>query len=382
MRVNTFPIVLVTALLSITACKKEGEQAHMGPGGGMPPAAVDTVTVQPQKLESTKEYAGRTQGSREVEVRARVQGILIERSYAEGSTVNKGDVLFMIDTAPYQVALQRAIAQQEQARARLLSAQRNYDRIIKLFDKKAVSERQRDDALSELDVAKANLSSAEAEVNAAQINMGYTSVVAPISGITSREAVSEGSLVGPGANDSLLTRITQLDPIYVMFAYADSDFIRQRESLSQGNISADLVMNDGSVYNQKGSINFMDTFIDRDTGTVQARATFPNPDGKILPGQFVRVRPAGLVRDNAIVIPEKAVMQGPQGKFVYKVDDKGTAQVVPVETGYSNAGQTVIESGLAPNDKIIVDGVIRVMPGAPVQTGEQKESAAQSGEGK
>ena len=254
-------------------------------------------------------------------------------------------------------------------------AERDWARVSALFAENAISARERDTSQSTLDLARANLAAASTDVEAARIDLSYTRVEAPVSGITSLEVRSEGSLVGPGTADSLLTRITQLDPLYVNFSYPDTDALRQRQLLASGELTmvggerlaAELRFGDGTVYGQQGHISFTDSSIDPATGTVRARAVFPNPDASILPGQFVRIVPKGLVRQAAMVVPQAAVMQGPQGTFVYLVGDDSKAKVQPVRPGSTIGAEWLIEEGLKPGDQVIVDGVIKVRPGAPVK---------------
>lgn len=209
-----------------------------------------------------------------------------------------------------------------------------------------------------------------------QIDLDYTTVEAPISGITSKEAVSEGSLiVANDPNSSLLTQITQLDPIYVNYAYADREAARLREAVQNGvvrlpednQLTAEIIFGDGSLYAQKGKVDFTDSLIDKGTGTVSARAIVPNTEQTLLPGQFVRIRISGMVRPNSITVPEKALAQSPAGNFVYVVDEQGLAQPRPVDTDMINKGRWVIRSGLKEGERVIVDGLIRVRPKQPVQ---------------
>lgn len=370
------PGVLLLAILisALSACGKEEKGGN--PQGAAPPAAeVGVITLEPRDVPIENEYAGRTAGFREVEVRARVTGIVQKRTYVEGQRVKAGDILFRIDPAPFQVALARAQARLQDAQAQLRQAERDWARVSALFAENAISARERDSSQSTLDLARANLAAAATDVEAARIDLSYTRVEAPVSGITSLEVRSEGSLVGPGAADSLLTRITQLDPLYVNFSYPDTDALRQRESLSSGELTmvggerltAELRFGDGSVYGQQGHINFTDSSIDPTTGTVRARAVFPNPDASILPGQFVRIVPKGLVRKGAMLVPQAAVMQGPQGSFVYLVGEDSKAKVQPVQPGTTISSEWLIEEGLKAGDKVIVEGMIKVRPGAPVK---------------
>ncbi len=371
-------VLTITALLSLVflpSCKDKGEsQAQGGPGGGMPPAAVEVVTLQPVNVPLQPEYAATTSGSREVEVRAQVGGILLKQTYVEGSAVKEGQVLFQIDPKPYQVRLDQAKAQLGQAQAQLLAADRNWKRAAELFKNEAISEKDRDDALSAEEAAKASVALGQAQVNAAQLDLDYTSVKAPISGITSQKIVSEGTLIGTTAADSLLTRINQLDPLYVNYSYPDAEFLRQKEffaacgiDIEKTVLAAVMKFPDGSTYAEKGTIDFTGATVDRETGSIQARAVFPNPDHSVLPGQFVRIALDGLVCQNALLVPAAAIMQGPQGSFVYKVDAKNMAQIAPITANLSVGENRIVQKGLNPGDTIITNGLIKVMPGAPVQ---------------
>ncbi|HXF08569.1 MAG: efflux RND transporter periplasmic adaptor subunit [Pseudomonadota bacterium] len=374
-RLRALPILLVLFLIGgLSACGKQ-EQDSKAQGAAPPAPEVGVITVQPRDVAVENEYAGRTAGFREVEVRARVTGILQKRTYVEGQRVKAGDVLFQIDPAPFVVALERAQARLQDAEARLRQAERDWVRVAALYEENAISARERDASQSNLDLARANLAAAKTDVEAARIDLGYTRVEAPVSGVTSLEVRSEGSLVGPGAADSLLTRITQLDPLYVNFSYPDADALRQRALLASGKLTmageerlaAELRFGDGSVYGHEGYISFTDSTIDPATGTVRARAVFPNPEASLLPGQFVRIVPKGLTRKGVIVIPQAAVMQGPQGTFVYVVGEDDKAKVQPVTTGSTLKSEWLIEEGLKPGDRVIVDGVIKVRPGSPVK---------------
>lgn len=334
-----------------------------------PPPAVSVLEIRPQDMPVTYEYAGRTAGSLEVEVRPRVGGILEKRLYEEGSWVKKGQKLFRINSQNYQ-------ATQSQAKARFAQAKSDWTRAKALLAEKAISPR-------EYDTARFAYEQLKAEVESADINVGYTTVIAPVSGVTSKESLSEGSLLK--ADDSLLTRITRLNPLYVEFAYPDSDAVEQRKMLASGKLAlpedrkltAEMRFGDGNVYEKQGNVNFTDSFVDTETGTVQARATFANPELSIMPGQFVKLVVKGFTRTNAIVIPDRAVLQGPQGTFVYLIGKENKASVRPVTLGPVEDNQRIIEKGLETGDKVIVEGMIKVKPDMPVKidTAPAKDAA-------
>ena len=342
----------------------------------MPPPEVVVETVKVESLPLQFEYPARTAGYREVQVRAQVSGILQERTYQEGSQVKQGQVLFRIDPRPYQAALARAKGVLAQEQARYRQTDRDLKRIRELHKKGFASESELDNAISNFEQSKANIEAAQANVQAKQIDLEYTTVEAPISGITSKEAVSEGSLmVASDPNASLLTRITQLDPIYVNYAYADREAARLREAVQNGTVqlpadqklTAEVLFGNGSVYPLPGKVDFTDSLIDKGTGTVSARAVVPNPEQSLLPGQFVRVRISGITRPNSITVPEQALAQSPQGNLVFVVDEAGIARARPVDTEFTVKGRWVIRSGIKAGDRVIVEGLIRVRPDQPVK---------------
>lgn len=339
-----------------------------------PEVVVETVKAEALPLEL--EYSARTAGFREVQVRAQVSGILQERTYLEGSQVKKGQVMFRIDPRTYQAALSRAKGALAQEQARYRQTERDLKRIRELQKKGFASESELDNAISNFEQSKANIQAAEAEVQSKQIDLDYTTVKAPISGITSKETVSEGSLMVAGdPSASLLSNITQLDPIYVNFAAPDSDVESVRSGLQNGSLvlpedgkmSVQIKLGDGSVYPLEGKVDFTDSLVDRGTGTVSARAVVPNPDQTLLPGQFVRVQVKGLSIPNAMTLPERAIAQGPGGTFVYVVDDGGVARKRQVTAGHTAKGRWVIVSGISAGDRVIVEGLPKVRPDSPVK---------------
>ncbi len=372
MLARPFPFAFPALALSLLLA----QSVHAQDGGTPPPAQVVVETAETKDFPLVTEYPGRTAGYREVEVRAQVSGILIERAYQEGSTVKKGQVLFRIDPRPYQAALDRAKGALAQEQARYRQTDRDLKRIRQLQTRGFASGSELDTAISNFEQSKANIEAAKAEVQARQIDLDYTTVKSPISGITSREVRSEGSLVTANdANSSLLTHVTQLDPLYVNFAYPDLEVERMRNDLQDGSLkmpadgklNAEIKLANGASYPHKGRVDFTDSLITRGTGTVGARASVPNPDQALLPGQFVRVEVTGLVYPSAITIPERAVAQGPQGTFVYVVDDQGKAQARPVKTGLTANHRWLIKEGLKSGDKVIIEGAAKLRPGAPVQ---------------
>lgn len=352
-----------------------------------PPTAVTVEQIKAGELPIVLEYPARTAGYREVQVRAQVGGILQERTYQEGSRVQKDQVLFRIDPRPYEAALARAKGTLAQEQARFRQTDRDLKRIRELQKKGFASESELDNAISNFEQSKANIEAAQAEVQSRQIDLDYTTVKAPITGITSKESVSEGSLIVAGdPSASLLTQITQLDPIFVNFAYPDAEAERLRRELSEGSLvppssgklSVEVYFGDGSAYPTAGEVDFTDSLIDRGTGTVSARGVVPNPEQKLLPGQFVRVQVKGLTRPNAITVPERSVAQGPRGTFVYVVDEQSVARMRQVTTGDTAGGRWVILAGVSDGERVIVDGLAKVRPDSPVQVEEAKAATPAS----
>ena len=354
-----------------------GKGGH-GPMGGMQASEVTVTTATQEALPVSWEYVGQTAGSREVEVRARVTGILLSRNFTEGARVKKGQSLFTIDPKPFEAGLARAVADLAAVEARLEQARRNAERLKPLYAEKAVSQKELDDAVSAETIGAADVQAARARLTEARLSLAYTKVESPISGITTRALPSEGTLIsGPNV---LLTSVMQVDPIWVNFGIPDNEQARVQKDVHAGilklplKFEVELRLADGSVYPHKGTLDFSDVRVSTATGTREARAELPNPDGALNPGQFVRVVLKGAELPNAVTVPQRAVMEGPQGKFVYVVDEKSTAQARPVEAGQWSAGERwVITAGLKGGERVIVDGVMKIGPGAPVKIAEKKD---------
>jgi membrane fusion protein (multidrug efflux system) len=347
----------------------------------MPPADVTTIKVEPRALPAAFEYVGQTTGSKEVEVRARVTGILEKKLFQEGAPVKAGQALFVIDPKP--LAAQTAALEAEVVRAQAQQAQatRELARLKPLAEKRAVGQKEADDAQSNVELANAAVRAAEARLADIKLNLGYTQVKAPISGLSSRAPKSEGSLVT--ANETLLTTISQVDPMWIPFAIAENQQLQLNKAVGEGRLTlpkdnafdVQVRLADGSVLDRKGRINFSDTRINPSTGTFEMRAEVTNRDGLLKPGQFVRVKLLGAVRNSAIAVPQVAVMDGTQGKYVYVVDKdkdgKEIAAVRPITLGdwvtFDNQNLWIVESGLKAGDPVIVDGVAKLRPGAQIK---------------
>ncbi len=380
----------------MSGCGRDASKAPSG--GGMPPAAVRVIEVMPREVPVHFDYVGQVAGSREIEVRARVTGIVEKRLYEEGQRIREGQVMYRLDAAPYRARAAAAEAQLEQAKAQLAQAEREYARIRPLADAEAASRKEADDALSLRDLARAAVKAAEAQVETARIDLGYTDVRAPLGGVAGRALKVEGSLAVAGA-DSLLTTLVQTDPAYVNFGVGEVEYLRSRDEIARGALKLDrsgfvvrLKGADGADLPRSGRLSFEDYKADTSTGAFALRATFDNRDGRLSPGQFVRVQLTGASRPDAVAVPQRAVLDSPNGKFVYVIaetEGKLLAQPRPVKLGEwaqleGDLGNAwVIREGLNAGDRVIVDGMARIfVPGSPVQIDDGRAPPAASPAGK
>jgi len=353
----------LTVFALLTGCGK-GEQAVGGPATpGQMALPVTVIEVQPQQVPMIVEAVGQAEGSKEVEIRARVSGILTKQLYKEGDTVKAGATLFMIDRAPYEIELAQARAALAQERANLEKAQREAKRLKPLVEQKAISQKEYDDATSSLKTSQASIMASQAKMRDAELNLSYTSVASPISGVTGRARYSEGSLVTPGNDSSLLTTVNISDPIWVRFSFSESETLQLRQST--GNTVVKLLLPDGSNYEEPGKLNFAASTVDTQTGTVALRAEFPNPKLILLPGQFVRVQVVTGKRE-AYLVPQSALVQSDQGKMLFTVSADNKVAPRPVETAGWSGHDWIVTKGLAAGDKVIIDNLMKLRPGAPV----------------
>jgi membrane fusion protein (multidrug efflux system) len=379
---RSYLVLLLAAVLAACSPSNGSEKKGGHPGMGMPPPEVTVATVQARSLPVAFEYPGQTAASRDVEVRARVPGIILKRNFTEGEPVKEGQSLYSIDPAAFEAAVARADADVAAAQARYEQAKRNAARMKPLYAEKAVSQKENDDAVSAEQIGAADVKAARARLTEAKLSLSYTKVEAPVSGVASRSLRSEGSLVG--GPETLLTTVMQVDPIWVNFGIPDNEQAQFSKEVQAGRIAmpADgafevaLRLADGTLYEKAGKLNFSDVRVSVATGTREARAEVPNPDGTIRPGEFVRVILRGATRPNALTVPQRAVLEGPQGKFVYVVDEKSTAQPRPIEVGDWAGDAWIVNKGVQPGDKVIVEGLMRLGPGAPVKIADAAQKPA------
>ena len=368
----------------LAACNPSSSIAPAGPGGGMPPPEVSVITLQAKAQPVALELVGQTAGSRETEVRARVAGILQQRLFVEGTAVQAGTPLFQIDPATFQNQLASAEANLAVAEAKVKQARRDQARAAPLAAEKAISQKEADDAQSALESAEAALKQTQAQASEARLNLAYTKVVAPIAGVTGTAAKSDGNLIT--ASDSLLTTIVQTNPMYVNFSLSEADVLRMTQQLSSGQLNVSgstsgkraangslgftvkLKLADGSVYAREGKLNFTSEKVNPQTGSFEARAELPNPDGVLRPGQFVRVMLGGASRPNSLSVPQRAVIDSPFGKIVFVVNKDDKLEPHPVELDGWSQGDWIVTKGVQAGDRVLVEGFIKAHdPGMTVK---------------
>lgn len=339
-----------------------------------PPSSVGVIVTEPQRLAVASELPGRISATRVAEVRPRVGGIIETRVYEQGSVVSRGDVLFRLDRATYEIAVEAAQANVARAEAVLVDAEQTARRYTSLNDRNVASRADFDTAIAAKLQAEAGLAEARAQLHAAEVNLGYTEIKAPISGRTGRAQTTEGALVS--AQGAVLTTIQQLDVVYADMQQPVSELLRLRRALAAGELTevepgaakVDVYLDDGSLYPHPGRLLFAEASVERSSGQVTLRAEVPNPDGTLLPGMYVRVSVEQAVREDAILVPRQALRRDASGQAqVMLVGAGGTVEARAVTPG-SNAGNNVdIEEGLSSGDMVIVDGFQKIGPGAPVR---------------
>lgn len=346
-------------LLALVACNKAGSPPPPAQeaAAAMP---VTMITAKSQVLPGSLEAVGQAEGSLEVEVRARVSGLLERKLYEEGQKLTAGTPMFMIERAPYEIALQQAKAVLSQRQAQLEQAHREVQRLRPLAQDRAIPQREYDDAITNERLADASLAAAKASIHDAELNLSYTLIKAPISGVTGRSLKSQGSLVTAGA-DSLLGTITKTNPIWVRFSLSEAELARVHKSHKP---EVRLLSDDGKISLNGGRMNFAGSTVDTKTGSVQMRAEFSNPEQRVLSGQYVRVQVL-TEKVAAYKVPQSAVIQNEQGRMVW-VARAGKAVQVPVETGAWIGSDWVIHKGLSDGDQVIIDNLIKLSPDAPV----------------
>lgn len=347
-----------------------------------PPAEVTDYIVKEQTLPVTFDFVGFAQSSHPVEIRARVEGYLEEIAYQEGQLVKEGQLMFQLDPKLYAADVEKAKGEVARQEAILANANLTVDRLRPLFEKNAASKKDLDNAIANQLASAASVLSAKAQLQYNEVNLGYTTISSPITGYSDKAKLRVGALINPASN-SLLTTVSVIDPIWVYFTVSDNDILKGTEQeakkslvLPKGDSDitvaannryvVEAVFSDGTVFNQKGVVDYSSPTYDQATGTLQVRAVFSNPDAILRPGQFVRVRVLGAERPNALMVPRRSLLQNKDGQFVYLIkDNKAFPQVVSTGEWYKE--YQLITNGLKVGDEIVVDGTTKLLPGSPVR---------------
>jgi membrane fusion protein (multidrug efflux system) len=360
-------------------CSKEA------PPPQRPVPQVTVVTVQPQNIPYVPSFVAQTESSRQVNIVARVSGYLDRIAYQEGDVVKDGQLLFQLDPKPFQAQLDSARGELQAQQARFTTADANLKRVKPLTAQNALSQSDLDKAQGEFDSAKAAAYSAQAKVTEAELNLGYTTIRSPVHGLASRALQRQGAFINAQADSANLTYVAAIDPIWVNFSVSQNQAAKWRDEIEKKLVlepknrdyEIEIILFEGAVYPYRGKINFSDPSFSQDTGSFLVRAVLPNPKKDLRPGMFVTAYLRGAQRPDAIVVPQLAVQQGSNGHLVYVVSPAGNAEVRPVIVGnYYGEKDIVILGGLHGGDRVVVDGVLKVVPGQPVKIVEPGEAAA------
>ncbi len=375
---NRFSAITSLMFLSLwilisTGCSKD--QKADGPGT----PEVTVMTIVQQDVPIAPEYVAQTQSSRQVNIHARVSGFLDKRVYTEGAIVEEGQELFLIDQKPFKVQLDQAKAALARQEAAHKTATQNLDRTKPLTEQNALSQKDLDDAKGQFDTTGAAVEQAKAQVEQAKLNFSYTVITSPVKGITSAALQQDGTYINP--QNSQLTTVEALTPIWVNFSLSENEWQRWRDEIGSGkvipppdkNYIVEIILVDGSIFPNTGKITFAAPSYNSQTGTFLLRASVENPDNVLRPNQFVRVRLHGAVRPKAILVPQRAVQQGSKGHFVWVIDKDDKAEPRPVVVGDWHGDDWFITEGLKAGERIVVDGGMTVRPGAPVKIKAQQK---------
>jgi membrane fusion protein (multidrug efflux system) len=366
--VGRLSLLLTLAFLALIGCK---ENAGSTPAPPVP--QVEVITVSTQTIPDEPEFIGQAEASRPVEIRSQVTGLLKAVLYTEGGDVKKGDHLYQIDPVPFQAAAASAKARIAQAEAKVVQARQDLARVKPLLAEQAVSQKDVDDAVAEDLSAKAAVQGAKADLIKAQFDLDNTLITAPIDGLIERSRFYEGRLVS--AQTDLMTVVHRVDPMYVVVSIPESFILKRRRDIEEKKIEhpgvyklrGALVLMDGSLYPHEGVLDLMEPGLRTETGARVVRMTVQNPKRTLLPGQFVNVRFKGDAKPNVVLIPQRAVLQGPQGPFVFVVSPEDRVEIRNVEATAWQGDQWLIESGLKAGERVVVNGLMKIGPGAPVK---------------
>jgi membrane fusion protein (multidrug efflux system) len=360
--------IILAAVFLLPACRSEKKAS------APPPPVVTVMDVTQRDVPVTFEYVAQTQSSHLVNIQARVSGFIDKRMYTEGAVVKEGQVLFQMDAKPFQVQLDQARAVLARQEAALETARLNLARIKPLVEQNALSQKDLDDATGRYQSDAAAVEQAKAQVETAKLNLSYTTITSPVTGVSSSALQTEGTYISP--QNSLLTTVAVLSPIWVNFSISENEMQSYREQVAKGLLrsptagkySVEVTLVDGSVYPYAGQITFAEPSYNAQTGTFLIRASVNNPEGMLRPNQYVRARLKGAIRPKAILVPQRAVQQGSKGHFVWAVGKENKAEQQPVVVGGWHGDDWFIFEGLRSGEQVVVDGGLMLRPGMPVST--------------
>lgn len=375
MRLNRIATVVLFCLLlaaaTVTGGCSRSEHAKLAPA----PVEVVAITIQPRTVPAVFPFVAQIQSSHQVDIMARVSGFLEKISYTEGEPVRQGQVLFQLDKKPFIAAAEAAKADVEIKRSQLFTAKASLDRIRPLAEQNAASKSDLDNAIGSYKSAEAGLQQAKANHDKTLLDLSYTTITAPVSGAAGQSLIREGGYISAGGTSAKLTYVAKLDPVWVDFSVSQNDQAAMRQEMESGRLmrpkndryTVDIELSDGSRYPLSGVVNFAEPTFSKETGTFLVRAVIPNPKAILRPGMFVKAYLKGATRPNAVVVPQRAVQQTSSGHLVFVVNPKGLAEARPVTVGDWLENSWIIKQGLQAGDKVIVDGFMRLAPGASVK---------------
>jgi membrane fusion protein (multidrug efflux system) len=374
------PVIALAAVAALAAgCSKEA------PPPQRPAPEVTVITVEPRDIPYIPDFVAQTESSQQVNIVARVSGFLDKIAYQEGEVVKEGQLLFQLDPKPFQAQLEAARGEMQAQQARFTTAQANLGRVKPLAEQNALSRADLDRAQGEFDSAKAAVFAAEAKVKEAELNLGYATIRSPVTGLASRSLQRQGAFVNSMSDSANLTYVAAIDPIWVTFSVSQNLAAKWRDEVARKvaiepknrDYTVEVVLPDGTRHPHIGKINFADPSFSQETGSFMVRAVLPNPKRALRPGMFVTAYVRGAVRPGAVVVPQLAVQQGSNGHLVYVVKPDGTAEVRPVLVGdYFGEKEIIVQNGLQAGDRVVVDGVLKVVPGRPVKIVEPGAAGA------
>jgi membrane fusion protein (multidrug efflux system) len=367
-------------VIAASGCQKHESGSEGHPGA----VEVTTITITPEDTPVTFEYVAQVQSSRQVNIQARVSGFLDKRVYTEGAMVKEGQVLFLMDQKPFKAQLDQAEAALAEQQAALEVARKNLGRVKPLAAANALSQKELDDATGQFQTASAAVAQAKAVVDQAKLNLSYTIIRSPVDGITSYAIPADGTYLNPG--NSQLTTVAVLSPSYVNFSLSENDRLKYHNQIETGllhvpkdeNFIVEIVFSNGQVFPHRGQVTFQNPMFNPQTGTFLLRVTVDNPEGWLVPNEFVRARLNGALRPNAILVPQRAVQQAAKGHFVWVVEKDNKVEPRPVNLGDAHNNDWFVYDGLRAGDQVVVDGGLTLRPGALVKAVPAKEATQAS----